>query len=186
MTRLDPAYPFGAVLIGTLLVVVGIALSWTVRRALATVLRFDRHDRVDAITLSFVSHLAVLMIWLLLLTVYVHVVPALNRLGAAMLAGVSLVSIIVGFAAQTTLGNLVAGVSLVLYKPFRRGDRVQIATPTKDGFEVGEVEDISLGFTVIVTDDGRRIIVANGTMAQQTVVKLPPETGAEAASTPPA
>ena len=78
-----------------------------------------------------------------------------------MLAGVSLVSVIVGFAAQSTLGNLVAGISLVLYKPFRRGDRIQIAAPTKDEFEVGKVEDISLGYTVLRADDGREIIIAN-------------------------
>ncbi len=171
---IDPSQPLGALVIGGVLFVVGLVLSWAVRRILKSVLRLDHRDRIDAITLFFVSHLAVLMIWLLLLTVYVHIVPQLNRLGAAMLAGVSLVSIIVGFAAQATLGNLIAGVSLVLYKPFRRGDRIQVATPTKDGFDVGEVEDISLGFTVIVTDDNRRVIVANGTMAQQTVVKLPP------------
>ncbi|MBX3565211.1 MAG: hypothetical protein KF730_11635 [Sphingomonas sp.] len=41
-------------------------------------------------------------------------------------------------------------------------------------FRYREVEDISLGVTIIVTDDNRRVIVANGTMAQRTVVKLPP------------
>ena len=91
-----------------------------------------------------------------------------------LLAGVSLVSVIVGFAAQTTLGNLVAGISLVLYKPFRQGDRVQVAAPTPNEFDVGTVVTISLGFTVLRADDGREIIVANGTMAQQTMIKLPP------------
>jgi small-conductance mechanosensitive channel len=82
-------------------------------------------------------------------------------------------SVIVGFAAQTTLGNLVSGVSLVLYKPFRRGDRLQVVAPNKDQFDVGVVEDITLGFTILRTDDGREIIIANGTMAQQTMIKLP-------------
>lgn len=92
------------------------------------------------------------------------------RLGTALLAGVSLMSVILGFAAQTTLGNLVAGISLILYKPFRRGDRLQISAPT--GLEIGAVEDISLGYTVLLTDDGRRVIIANTTMAQQTMIKL--------------
>ena len=60
----------------------------------------------------------------------------------------------------------------MLYKPFRRGDRLQVLAPTKDECEVGEVEDISLGYTVLRTDDGRRIIIANGTMAQQTFINL--------------
>ena len=84
-------------------------------------------------------------------------------------------SVILGFAAQTTLGNLVAGISLILYKPFRRGDRLQIQAPT--GLETGAVEDISLGYTVLRTDDDRRVIIANTTMAQQTMIKLAPSSG---------
>jgi len=168
----DPNRLIGALLIAAVMIVVGIALSWIVRRLVATALRHDRSERIDQITLSFLSQLSVLAIWIQLITLYAHLIPALHRLGTALLAGVSIVSVIVGFAAQTTLGNLVAGISLVLYKPFRRGDRLQVLAPTKDECEVGEVEDISLGYTVLRTDDGRRIVIANGTMAQQTFINL--------------
>jgi len=167
----------GALLLGAVFVAAGLVLSWAVRRLIGTVLRLDRAERIDEITLTFLSRLAVLAIWVVLITFYAHLVPALNRLGTALLAGVSLVSVIVGFAAQSTLGNLVAGISLVLYKPFRQGDRLQVATPTKDGFDVGTVETVSLGFTVLRTDDGRDVIIANGTMAQQTMIKLQPPGG---------
>ncbi len=98
--------------------------------------------------------------------------PALHRLGTALLAGVGLVSVVVGLADQTTLGNQISGICLVLYKPFRRGDLLQLAAPTKDGLEVGTVEDITLGFTVLRTADGRNIIVSNSTMIQKTMIKL--------------
>lgn len=39
---------------------------------------------------------------------------------------------------------------------------------------MGEVEDISLGYTVLRTDDGRHVVIANGTMAQQTMIKITP------------
>lgn len=168
-------------LLGLLFFLAGAFLSRLVRRLFGEALRHDRSEHIDRITLSFLSHLAVLVIWLVLLTFYAHLIPALNRLGTALLAGVSLMSVIVGFAAQTTLGNLVAGISLVLYKPFRRGDRLQIQAPT--GLEVGEVWDISLGYTVLKTDDQRQIIIANGTMAQQTMIRLastPEECGGKA------
>jgi small-conductance mechanosensitive channel len=170
MRLLDPDQIAGAMLLAVLVILAGVFLSWLVRRLLGETLRHDQSDRIDQITLSFLSRLAILAIWALLVTFYAHLIPALNRLGTALLAGVSLMSVIVGFAAQTTLGNLVAGISLVLYKPFRRGDRLQITAPT--GLEVGEVEDISLGYTVLKTDDQRQIIIANGTMAQQTMIKL--------------
>jgi small-conductance mechanosensitive channel len=172
----DPTHIIGALVYGGIFFVIGIILSWVVRRLISTALKHDQSDRIDQITLSFLSHLAILILWLILLACYAHLVPPLNRIGTALLAGVSLVSVIVGFAAQSTLGNLVAGISLVLYKPFRRGDRIQIAAPTKDEFEVGTVEDISLGYTVLRADDGREIIIANGTMAQQTMIRLPRST----------
>ncbi|MBN8483070.1 MAG: mechanosensitive ion channel family protein [Xanthomonadales bacterium] len=180
----DPATLKGAAALAAVLFGSGIALSWLVRRMLGEVLLHDRSERIDTITLTFLSRLAILVIWLLLAGFYAHLVPALNRIGTALLAGVSLVSVIVGFAAQATLGNLIAGISLVLYKPFRRGDRLQVSAPTKDEFDVGTVETISLGFTVLRTDDGRRVIIANGTMAQQTMIKLDPPSTTTTATAP--
>ncbi len=182
---LDPSHLIGALLLGGLFFVAGLVLSSLVHRVIGEALRHDRSEHLDRVTISFARHLAVLAVWLILATFYAHLVPALNRLGTALLAGVSLVSIVVGFAAQTTLGNLIAGTSLVLYKPFGRGDRVQIVAPTKDGFEVGVVEDISLGYTVLRTDDGRELIVANGTMAQNTMIKLPAAAAEQTKQRPP-
>jgi small conductance mechanosensitive channel len=167
---LDPSHIVGALLLAMLFLLAGAILSRLAHR-LGNALRQDRSERIDQITLSFLGHLATLVIWIVLLTLYAHIVPALNRLGTALLAGVSVMSVILGFAAQTTLGNLVAGIALVLYKPFERGDRLQIQAPT--GLEVGEVEEISLGYTVLQTADRRQIIISNGTMAQQTMIRLP-------------
>ncbi len=170
----DPTTVHGAVLLGLIMLVGGVVLSILVRRTLREVMIHDHSQRIDLIALSFLSRLLILSLWLILATLYAHLVPALNRLGNALLAGVGLASVVIGFAAQTTLGNLVSGISLVLYKPFRKGDRLAALAPTADQCETGVVEDISLGFTSLKTDDGRLIIVANGTMAQQTMIKLPP------------
>lgn len=170
----DPGTPIGAAALAAFLFIAGLLLSWIVRRLLKEALLHDQSEQIDQITLSFLSQLSILMIWLIMFTLYAHMVPVLHRLGNALLAGVSLMSVVIGFAAQTTLGNLVAGISLVLYKPFRRGDRLQIAAPTAKFFETGTVDKMSLGFTVLRTDDGRDVIVANGSMAQQTMIKLPP------------
>jgi len=179
---LDPNTIVGALLLAVVLLVGGVILSAMLRRGLKAVILHDHSQRIDQITLSFVSRLLILAMWLVLVTVYAHLVPALNRVGTALLAGVGLASIVVGFAAQTTLGNLVSGISLVLYKPFRRGDRLQVMAPTADQCETGVVEDMSLGFTMLKTDDGRQIIIANGALAQQAMIKLPPKsaTGAPA------
>ncbi len=180
---LNPATLNGALALAVLLVAVGLVLTWGIRRALNELILHSRSERLDQIAVSFLTRLCVLGLWIGLLTIYAHLVPPLNKLGTALLAGASLVSVIVGFAAQTTLSNLISGISLVLYKPFRRGDRLQVLAPTPDQCETGVVQDISLGFTVLQTDDGREIIVANATMAQQTMIKLLPA-AAPAATAP--
>jgi small-conductance mechanosensitive channel len=73
-------------------------------------------------------------------------------------------------AAQNTLGNLIAGVSLVLYRPFRLGDQLQVNAPS--GLETGIVENISLGYTVLRAGDERRLVIPNSLMAGQTIINL--------------
>jgi small-conductance mechanosensitive channel len=169
----NPATVQGALLLALVLLLAGSVGANLIHRTLREVILHDHAQRIDQIALSFLSRLLVLAMWLLLATAYAHLVPALNRLGSALLAGVGLASVVIGFAAQTTLGNLVSGISLVLYKPFKKGDRLSVMAPTADQCEIGVVEDITLGFTTLKTDDGRMIIIANGAMAQQAMIKWP-------------
>ena len=77
---------------------------------------------------------------------------------------------VLGLAAQNTLGNLIAGISLLLYRPFNLGDRLQVMAPT--GLETGIVESLTLGYTLLKTDDNRRVVVPNSLMASQTAINL--------------
>ena len=99
-----------------------------------------------------------------------HTIPALQALGTAWLASVGVVSVVLGLAAQNTLGNLIAGISLLLYRPFNLGDHVQVTAPT--GLETGVVESLNLGYTILRTPDNRRVVIPNSAMASQTSVNL--------------
>jgi small-conductance mechanosensitive channel len=102
--------------------------------------------------------------------IYAHLIPELRALGTALLAGVSVVSVVLGLAAQSTLGNLVAGVSLVLYRPVRVGDSVQLNSPK--GLITATVERVSLGYTVLRDADSSEIIVPNSVMAGSVVIRI--------------
>lgn len=167
---LDPNHLWGAIGLGVVFLLFGFVLSWAIHRTLKTLIDHDPNERIDRMTISFIQHLATFIMWIVLALLFSHLVPSLNKLTTSLLAGVSIVSVVIGFAAQSTLGNLVAGISLVLYKPFRRGDRLQLTTPT--GLETGIVEDLSLGYTVLRTFDNRRIVLSNGTIANQTMINL--------------
>lgn len=77
----------------------------------------------------------------------------LEKLGISLLASAGVVSIILGVAAQSTLGNIIAGVQIALTSPAKIGDTVNI-----DG-ELGYVEDIKFTYLVMRTWDQRRLVI---------------------------
>jgi len=129
-----------------------------------------REGHIDRTTISFLQQITTAMIWIIMLILYAHLIPVLRSMGTALLAGASVASVVIGLAAQSTLGNLVAGVSITIYKPFRLGDTLQIAAPT--GTDIGVVEFISLGYTTVRAPDGRLIVVPNSIAASQVTINL--------------
>ena len=130
----------------------------------------------DLTGLRFVMALAQVLVYLVSFVLYAHLVPQLRALGTALLAGVSVVSVVVGLAAQNTLGNLIAGLSLVLYRPIRVGDKVQLTSPK--GLITATAESVSLGYTVLRDADGQEVIVPNSVMVSSIVIRLGQATGA--------
>jgi small-conductance mechanosensitive channel len=129
----------------------------------------------DVTALNYVAQLLQVAVFLIALILYAHLIPALRAMGTALLAGVSVASVVVGLAAQNTLSNLVAGFSLLLYRPFHIGDRVQLATPR--GVSIGTVTSLSLGYTILTDPDGHEIIVPNSVMVSQVIIRLAHEHG---------
>lgn len=74
---------------------------------------------------------------------------------SSILGGLGIVSVAVGIAAQSVLGNLFAGVLTVYREPFRAGDQVAI------GDVSGTVIDVNLRETVVRTFDGKRVLIPN-------------------------
>jgi len=106
--------------------VVSEILHFTVKRALSR----KWHVYIDRTRVTFLAQLARIGVYIVAFICYARLVPALSGLGNAGLASVGVLSIIAGLAAQNTLGNLIAGISLLLYRPFNIGDRLQVSAPT--------------------------------------------------------
>jgi small-conductance mechanosensitive channel len=165
----DPDRPWGAVSLGALFLAAAI-ISARGLRLWAHRLTSRSLTLIDPTAVSFFGRLAQVICFLLALIIYAHLVPALQRLGQAMLASAGLISLVIGLAAQNTLGNLIAGFSLLLYRPFEIGDVLTINTPT--GKETGSVKEITLGYTKLLTDDGRWIIAPNSIIASNIVIRV--------------
>jgi len=93
-------------------------------------------------------------------------IPALRNLSVSLFAGAGILAVVVGFATQKTLGNLVSGLMIAIYQPYRIGDRIRF------GDEYGEVSDITLRHTVIKTWDNRRVVVPNSKMDEEVINNL--------------
>lgn len=124
--------------------------AWVVERSFRS--WSDRHDRsnLGAVLGSFVRWLIVLVGALLALTI---VIPSLKP--GDLLAGLGIGSVEIGFAFKDILQNWLAGLLILLQRPFRVGDQIVV-----NGY-VGTVEWIETRATIIAQYDGRRAIVPN-------------------------
>lgn len=158
----------GALIYLVVFMLLALLLSRMLRAAVQAAMA--RQGHVDRTTMSFLQQIGSALIWVIMLILYAHLIPMLRAMGTALLAGASVASVVIGLAAQSTLGNLVAGISITIYKPFRLGDTLQVATPT--GTEIGVVESISLGYTTLRAPDGRLVVLPNSVAASQVSLNL--------------
>jgi small-conductance mechanosensitive channel len=86
---------------------------------------------------------------------------------ASLVVSLGVGSLAVGLAAQDTLANMFAGFTLMLDRPFRVGDRIQLA-----GGESGDVEAIGVRATLIRTPEETLLIVPNSALVKERLVNL--------------
>lgn len=90
--------------------------------------------------------------------------PVTEEVARAFLASSAVLALIAGLALSTPLGNVGSGVLLAFTQPMRLGDRITVAEHT------GVVAEITLSYTALVTDEGRRVYVPNQKMVSTVLV----------------
>jgi small-conductance mechanosensitive channel len=165
---LSPDSLWGAVAYFLIFVLVALLLTRLLRTVVQTAL--IKRGHMDRTTMSFLMQFSSAIIWVVMLILYAHLIPVLRSMGTALLAGASVASVVIGLAAQSTLGNLVAGISITIYRPFRLGDTLQVSAPS--GQDIGVVELISLGYTTLRAADGHMIVLPNAIAASQVTLNL--------------
>jgi small-conductance mechanosensitive channel len=91
------------------------------------------------------------------------VIPQVRAVATGILASSAIVGIVVGFAAQRTIGNFIAGLLIAFTQPIRLGDYVEI-----DGLW-GAVEEIGLTYTFIRVRDNDRLVIPNDRIVSDTI-----------------
>ncbi|HUC10411.1 MAG TPA: mechanosensitive ion channel domain-containing protein [Stellaceae bacterium] len=127
---------------------------WLSGRADRLVVRtFSRTPHFDPMLRSFFGSLARYLV------LTITVLAVLSEFGiqtTSLVAVLGAAGLAVGLALQGTLSNLAAGVMLLIFRPFRIGHKVQV------GGSIGTVQELTLFWTELVTDDKVQVIVPNG------------------------
>jgi small conductance mechanosensitive channel len=144
-----------------IVVAVSLLIARFVRGVTMRMLARNRAQANVTILLGNLAQLTVIAIGILL-------VLAIYTQGAFgwILASFSVVGVVIGLSLQDILKNFVAGMWVLIERPFRIGDSIEVT-----GYS-GTVEEISFRTTQLRTDDGREVIVPNGTFITSAVVNL--------------
>jgi small-conductance mechanosensitive channel len=113
--------------------------------------------------LRFLRRLLLLVVFVVVVAIALAQFTELERLATGILASTAVLAAIVGFAAQHTIGNLVAGVQLAVSQPFKIGDRICF-----DENE-GRVTDITLAYTYVDPGDGSTVVIPNQLLVEGVV-----------------
>ena len=119
----------------------------------------------DPTNYKFLRHAIVALIYTVGIGAAIYTVPSLRTLASSLLAGAGILAVAVGFASQKALSNMISGVFIIMFKPFRVNDRVTMRDTIS-----GVVEDISLRHTVIRNFENRRVIIPNSIISDEVLV----------------
>ena len=150
---------YGIKVIGAVIILL---VGWWVAKLLRKLVRsLLTKSKIDPALVSFVSQLTYigLMVFVIL--------AALDRIGVkttSFVAVIAAAGLAVGFALQGSLANFAAGIMLIIFKPFKIDDFIEVA-----GL-VGTVEEISIFTTTLKTPDNKTAIVPNGKLTSDNII----------------
>jgi len=153
--------------IAWLAVVAGI--RWTLGRAYARYeARLVERDPTQTArrrtTFGLLRRVVVAVVALVGLWNVLSIYPQTSELARAMLASSAVLAVFAGLAFNTPLANLGSGLLVAFSQPLRLGDRVTVLQNT------GYVEEISLIYTTLRTDDDRRVYIPNSQLTAVPIV----------------
>lgn len=122
---------------------------------------------VDYTAYNFIKNAFVFVVWIIALFAAAYQIESLREFATAIFAGAGILAAIIGFASQAAFSNIINGIFIVMFKPFRIGDIIEIA---KHAEYTGRVEDITLRHTVIKNFENKRVIVPNSVISSEIIV----------------
>lgn len=150
---------FFGIILGTIFVAVLVN-----RFFLRLIKRSTEEMKNDPTNYQFLRHVLTALVYLVGFGIAIYSMPSLRALANSLLAGAGILAVAVGFASQHALSNIISGVFIVIFKPFKVNDRLKIRELN------GIVEDITLRHTVIRDFENRRILIPNAIISDEIII----------------
>jgi len=122
--------------------------------------RLMRKREMDEMLVRFLSSI---LRWVLLLFV---VIAALSQLGidtTSLIALLGAAGLAIGLSLQSSLSNFAAGVMIIVFRPFNKGDFVEVSGAS------GVIDNINIFTTTMTTTDNKEIIIPNGAILENNI-----------------
>lgn len=146
--------------------VFSIILSFTIKRILSLVIRKRLTLlNADPTNFNFLKNSVVYIILTIAIIVIINKTPALENFGKALFAGAGIIAATIGFASQKAFSNVISGIFILIFKPFRVYDTIEL----NNGEIKGTVEEITIRHTIIKNYENRRIIIPNSRIGEETI-----------------
>jgi small conductance mechanosensitive channel len=145
------------------IVIAAIALNALARRVLDHHLK-SLKDSERRTGVAFLRNGIKAAIFIVAMFLIIYSIPSLRSLAVGVFAGASVLAAFLGFASQKAFSNIVSGVFIVVFKPFRVDDIIKIRG------EIGTIEDITLRHTVIRALENKRIIYPNSVIDSEPII----------------
>jgi len=137
---------------------------WIANRVTGLVRKLISRNRIDPTLTPFLTSLVNVGIKVMVL---LAVAGMFGIETTSFIAIFSALAFAVGLALQGSLGHFASGVMLLIFRPYKVGDLVNIG-----GGNVGTVEEIQIFNTVLATLDNKRIIVPNGVVTSNIITNI--------------
>ncbi len=138
------------------------------RRAFSRFLRSSAMEMTgDPTTYRFLGHVLSGLIYIVGFIMAGRELQTLRSFASSLLAGAGIAAVAIGFASQHALSNIISGFFIILFKPYRIGDHLNIRNQY-----FGTVEDITLRHSVLRDQENRRIVIPNSVMSNEIILNL--------------
>jgi len=126
--------------------------------------QLSKRDTGDVTLYKYINYLVTAFIYLIGIILIALAIPGLSNLATAAGASAGALALVAGVASQEGISNIVGGLFIAFFKPFRIGDIIKIGENTQ-----GRVEDINLRHTVIKDFQNVRIVIPNAIVNKENI-----------------